>query len=161
MIENFSGPDPLIIKEVPHPDPSHGYAVIRVNAFGVSGTECVGTVAACPGGEFAEGNPVATVMGGLGRTVSGSYAQFTRVQVSNVIALGPAALKLPWDALGAIPEWYATAWTCLFRNLELAKGQMLLIRGGSSAFGRAAINLAVHAGAHLIATTRNVTAPLD
>lgn len=174
IIEQFGGPESLVIKDVPQPEPSHGYVVIRVKAFGVnhaemhmrkgewaewvpiSGIECVGTVASCPGGEFAEGTPVATVMGGLGRTVSGSYAQFTKARVSNVVPLGPAALKLDWDTLGAIPESYATAWTCLFRNLELSKGQRLLVRGGSSAFGRAAINLAVQAGVHVIATTRNV-----
>jgi NADPH:quinone reductase-like Zn-dependent oxidoreductase len=174
VIEKFGGPESLVIKEVPQPEPAPGYVVIRVKAFGVnhaemhmrkgewaewvpiSGIECVGTVSACPGGEFAEGTPVATVMGGLGRTVSGSYAQFTKARVSNVVPLGPAASKLPWDQLGAIPESYATAWTCLFRNLELSEGQKLLIRGGTSAFGRAAINLAVHAGVHVIATTRIV-----
>jgi hypothetical protein len=38
--------------------------------------------------------------------------------------------NLPWEDLAAIPESYATAWTCLFRNLELARGQKLVIRGG-------------------------------
>ena len=122
----------------------------------ISGIECVGIVHACPGGEFAEGTTVATVMGGLGRTVSGTYSQFTKAQVSNVVALGPAASSVPWETLGAIPESYATVWTCLFRNLGLEKGQKLLIRGGTSAFGKAAISLAVHAGAHVVATTRNV-----
>ncbi|KAJ5389404.1 uncharacterized protein N7496_000472 [Penicillium cataractarum] len=173
VIEQFGGPESLVIKDVPQPEPAMGYVVIRVKAFGVnhaemhmrkgewaewmpiSGIECVGTVAACPSGEFAEGTLVASVMGGLGRTVNGSYAEFTKAKVSNVVALGPAALKLPWDQLGAIPESYATAWTCLFRNLDLSKGQKLLIRGGTSAFGRAAINLAVNAGVHVVATTRN------
>ncbi|KAJ5965241.1 hypothetical protein N7481_011955 [Penicillium waksmanii] len=168
VIEKFGG-----TRDVAQPEPEIGWVVIRVKAFGVnhaemhmrkgewaewtpiSGIECVGIVAACPGGEFAEGTMVASVMGGLGRTISGSYAEFTRAQVSNVVALGPAASDLPWDQLAAIPETYATAWTCLFRNLELSKGQKLLIRGGTSAFGRAAINLAVHAGAHVFATTRN------
>jgi len=54
-----------------------------------------------------------------------------------------------------LPESYATAWTCLFRNLELKKGETLLIRGATSAFGIAALNLAVEAGAKVIATTRN------
>ena len=53
-----------------------------------------------------------------------------------------------------IPESYATAWTCLFRNLELAKGQTLVIRGAMSSFGQAALNMSVNAGAEVIATTR-------
>jgi NADPH:quinone reductase len=41
------------------------------------------------------------------------------------------------------------------RNLELVNDQTLLIRGATSSFGLAALNLAVDAGAKVIATTRN------
>jgi NADPH:quinone reductase len=61
---------------------------------------------------------------------------------------------LPWAELAAIPETYATAWTCLFRNLEITRGQTLVIRGAASAFGQAALNMAVDAGVRVIATTR-------
>jgi NADPH:quinone reductase-like Zn-dependent oxidoreductase len=91
-------------------------------------------------------------MGGLGRTISGSYAEYTRAPASNVVQV---ETDLAWEHLAAIPETYATAWTCLFRNLQLTKGQVLVIRGGTSSFGQAAINMAVNAGAHVIATTRN------
>ncbi|SDI27530.1 hypothetical protein SAMN05421869_10512 [Nonomuraea jiangxiensis] len=36
-----------------------------------------------PGGEFPVGAKVAALMGGLGRTINGSYAEYTRVPVSN------------------------------------------------------------------------------
>jgi NADPH:quinone reductase-like Zn-dependent oxidoreductase len=36
---------------------------------------------------------------------------------------------------------YATAWTCLFRNLEIQKGQLLVIRAATSSFGQAAFTL--------------------
>jgi NADPH2:quinone reductase len=62
---------------------------------------------------------------------------------------------LPWAELAAIPETYATAWTCLFRNLEIERGQLLVIRGATSSFGQAALKMAVNAGARVIATTRN------
>ena len=61
---------------------------------------------------------------------------------------------LPWAELAAIPETYATAWTCLFRNLEIARGQTLVIRGAASSFGQAALNMAADAGVRVIATTR-------
>jgi len=67
----------------------------------------------------------------------------------------PHKTDLPWEELAAIPEVYATAWTCLNRNLELGGGQTVLIRGATSALGQAALNIPVHAGAHVIATTRN------
>jgi NADPH:quinone reductase len=91
-------------------------------------------------------------MGGMGRTIHGSYAEFTRVPASNVVAVDTA---LPWEELAAIPESYATAWTCLERNLSLEPGHTVLIRGATSALGQAAVNIAVHKGAHVIATTRN------
>ena len=57
--------------------------------------------------------------------------------------------------LAAFPETYATAWTCLFRNLEIAKGQTLVIRGATSSFGQAALNMAVDAGVNVIANQAN------
>ncbi len=166
----FGGPEHLVIREIPKPEPKSGHAVIEVKAFGinhaemhmrrgewaeiadVSGIECVGVVESCPGGEFAVGTKVAALMGGLGRTINGSYAEYTRAPATNVATVDS---DLPWEDLAAIPESYATAWTCLFRNLDVASGQTLVIRGATSSFGQAALNMAVNAGAKVIATTRN------
>ena len=88
----FGGPEVLVIREIPEPEPKDGHAVIEVKAFGlnhaelhmrkgewaeiadVSGIECVGVVKSCPGGEFAPGDQGGGLMGGLGRTINGSYA---------------------------------------------------------------------------------------
>src|SRR5271155_1307737 len=171
VIDHFGGPEALVIKEVPRPDPKPGFVEIQVKAFGlnhaelhmrkgewaewmpVSGIECVGIVSACPGGEFTVGAKVATMMGGLGRNINGSYAEYTCAQVSNVVQI---ETSLPWDQFAAIGETYVTAWTCLFRNLELKSGQRLLVRGATSALGQAAVNLAVNAGAIVTATTRKL-----
>src|SRR6516165_7181198 len=165
----FGGPEKLVIREIPKPEPKDGHAVIEVKAFGlnhaelhmrkgewaeiadVSAIECVGVVKSCPGGEFAPGTKVAALMGGLGRTINGSYAEYTRAPVTNVAAIDS---RLSWAALAAIPETYATPSTCLFRNLEAASGQTLVIRGATSSFGQAALNVAVNAGAKVIATAR-------
>jgi NADPH:quinone reductase-like Zn-dependent oxidoreductase len=119
----------------------------------VSGIECVGIVHSAPGEEFAVGSKVAALMGGMGRTSNGSYAEYTRVPASNVAAIES---DLSWEELAALPESYATAWTTLFRNLELQKGQSLLVRGATSSLGQAAVNMAVNVGAKVIATTRNL-----
>lgn len=118
----------------------------------VSGIECVGIVRSCPGGEFPVGAKVAALMGGLGRTINGSYAEYARVPASNVAGI---EADLPWADLAALPETYATAWTCLFRNLDIQPGQTLVIRGATSSFGQAAVKLAVNAGAKVIATSRS------
>jgi NADPH:quinone reductase-like Zn-dependent oxidoreductase len=170
VLEKFGGLDSLVYTEIPEPEPLAGHVVIEIKAFGinhaemhmrrgewaeaakVSGIECVGVVKSCPGGEFPIGAKVAALMGGLGRTINGSYAEFTRAPASNVALIES---ELPWAELAAIPETYATAWTCLFRNLEITPGQTLVIRGATSSFGQAAVRLAVNAGARVIATSRN------
>ena len=170
VIEKFGGPDSLVFKEIPEPEPKPGHVVIQVKAFGinhaemhmrrgewaesvpVSGIECVGLVKACPGGEFPQGAKVAALMGGLGRTINGSYAEYTRAPATNVALIDA---DLSWADLGALPETFATAWTCLFRNLEITRGQTLVIRGATSSFGQAAVKLAVNAGLKVIATTRS------
>src|SRR5262245_9899788 len=169
VLEKFGGLDSLVYQEIPDPEPMAGHVVIEVKAFGINhaemhmrrgewaeaakviGIECVGLVKSCPGGEFPVGAKVATLMGGLGRTINGSYAEYTRARVPNVALIES---ELSWAELAAIPETYATAWTCLFRNLEIAKGQTLVVRGALSSFGQAAVNMAVNAGARVIATTR-------
>ena len=170
VIQKFGGLDSLVIEEMPEPEPKAGHVVIEVKAFGinhaemhmrkgewaeaarVSGIECVGVVKSCPGGEFAVGSKVAALMGGLGRTIDGSYAEYTRALAGNVLAI---ETDLPWADLAALPESYATAWTTLHRNLEIAEGQTLVIRGATSSLGQAALNIAANAGLKVIATTRS------
>jgi NADPH:quinone reductase-like Zn-dependent oxidoreductase len=91
-------------------------------------------------------------MGGLGRSINGSYAELTSVPATNVL---PVKTSLAWDALAAIPESYATAWAALFGNLDLEAGQTLVVRGATAALGQAAVNIASRLGARVIATTRN------
>src|ERR1700759_947348 len=172
VLEQFGGLASLVYSEIPKPLPKDGEVVIKVRGFGlnhaelqmrrgewaeaaeVSGIECVGIVDSCPGGEFPVGAKVAALMGGLGRTINGSYAEYTRVRAANV---APIESDLPWSQLATLPETYATAWTCLFRNLNLAAGQTVVIRGATSSFGQAALKMAVAAGARVIATTRSST----
>ncbi|MFC0398739.1 zinc-binding dehydrogenase [Paraburkholderia rhizosphaerae] len=168
VLDGFGGLEALVYKDIPKPEPQQGTVVIKIKAFGinhaemhmrrgewaesapVSGIECVGIVDSCPGGEFAVGTKVATMMGGLGRTINGSYAEYTRAKVSNVVSIES---NLPWAELAAIPQSYATAWTALFRNLKIQRGQTIVIRGASSALGLAAVNLAVNAGVKVIGTS--------
>jgi NADPH:quinone reductase-like Zn-dependent oxidoreductase len=169
VIQQYGGPEQLLMKELPDPQPSPGQVVVEVKAFGlnhaeiyfrkgewgdvakVSGIECVGVARSDATGRLREGQKVAALMGGMGRTFNGSYAELTRVPAENVV---PLESKLSWAELAAIPESYATAWTCIHRNLALSTGHVLLVRGGTSALGQAAINIAAQAGAHVIATTR-------
>jgi NADPH2:quinone reductase len=110
IIKQFGGLDGLVIEQLPDPVPQPGSVLIEVKAFGinhaethmrkgewaeaatVSGIECVGLVKACPGGEFEPGTKVAAFMGGMGRTINGSYAEYTCPPVTNVIPIKTDAL---------------------------------------------------------------------
>jgi NADPH:quinone reductase-like Zn-dependent oxidoreductase len=113
--------DRLEIREIPIPDPRTGWVLIAVQAFGLNrselftrqgfsgdsvtyprvlGIEAAGVVAACPGGEFTAGQQVFALMGGMGRTYDGGYAEYVSVPASQVIAF---TSSLPWSVLGAVP----------------------------------------------------------
>ena len=105
-----------------------------------------------PGRGVSRGRQGRRPHGGLGRTINGNYAEYTKAPASNVALIDA---DLPWAELAAIPETYATAWTCIFRNLEAEKGQLLVLRGETESFGQAALKMAVNAGVRVIATTRS------
>src|SRR5438477_11706824 len=152
-------PEALRIRELAVPEPRPGWVLIRVKAFGINrselhtrlglaegvtfprvlGIEAAGVVARAPGGEFPEGQQVATMMGGMGRTFNGGYAEFTSVPATQVI---PFRSELEWAILGAIPEMLQTAHGSLTVGLDAPAGQTLLIRGATSSVGVAAAILA-------------------
>jgi len=169
VITEPGGPEVLQVQEVADPVPGDQEILIAVKAFGVnhaethmrkgewpeatriSGIEAVGTVVKDPSGTLAEETKVLAIMGGLGRTRNGSYAEYTAAPAANVAVI---ETSLDWTELAAIPESYATAWLALHGNLELRAGQSLLVRGATSALGQAAVNIASDLGARVIATTR-------
>jgi NADPH2:quinone reductase len=164
-------PNALQIRNVPIPDPEPGWVLIEVKAFGINrselhtrlglgegvtfprvlGIEATGLVASAPGGEFEPGQQVAAMMGGMGRTFDGGYAQYTCVPAGQVIAFASA---LDWATLGAIPEMLQTAFGSLSVGLDFQPGQSLLIRGGTSSIGMAAAVLAKDRGLTVFSTTR-------
>jgi NADPH2:quinone reductase len=165
-------PEALTIRELPRPVPVPGWVLIRVKAFGLNrselhtrlglargvtfprvlGIEATGVVAACPGGEFGVGQQVMAMMGGMGRTFDGGYAEYTCVPATQVI---PFSSALDWSTLGAVPEMLQTAYGSLTVGLDAQPGQSLLIRGGTSSIGLATAILAKRRGITVLATTRS------
>ena len=170
VISAPGGPEVLQERRLPIPEATEDSVVLRIRAFGlnhaeayfrrgvwgevaqVSGIECVGEVHDPGGSELCEGQRALALMGGMGRSINGSYAQYVRVPVANVV---PIESTRAWPELAAIPESYATAWTFLQQNLQLSAGHTLVVRGGTSALGQAAINLARDWGVRVLATTRS------
>jgi NADPH:quinone reductase-like Zn-dependent oxidoreductase len=171
VLEAPGPPQALQIRELPIPDPRPGWVLIRVKAFGLNrselhtrlglaegvtfprvlGIEATGVVAAAPGREFAVGQQVATMMGGMGRTFDGGYAEYTCVPASQVI---PFRSELDWATLGAVPEMLQTAYGSLTVGLDAQPGHSLLIRGGTSSVGMASAVLAKDRGLTVFSTTR-------
>ena len=97
VLEQFGGPEVLQVRDVPIPVSVTGQVLVRVEAFGLNrselhfrrgmgsfgslpripGIEAAGTVVEAPGGEFEPGQQVAALMGGMGRTIDGGYAELT------------------------------------------------------------------------------------
>jgi NADPH:quinone reductase-like Zn-dependent oxidoreductase len=154
------------------PTPNQNHVLVKVKAFGLNrselmtrkglspqvrfprvlGIECVGQVEDDPSGEYAKGQPVMALMGGMGRDFDGSYAEYT---VLPRHLLHPFESRLPWQVLGAIPEMFQTAYGSLYPALDIRKGETLLVRGGSSSVGMLAIQMASILGVTVLATTRD------
>ena len=165
-------PEALQIRDLPIPTPRPGEVLIKVEAFGLNrselhtrlglaagvtfprvlGIEATGTVAACPGGEVRVGQQVATMMGGMGRTFDGGYAEYTCVPARQVV---PFSSNLDWATLGAVPEMLQTAYGSLTIGLDAQPGQSILIRGGTSSVGMATAVLAKRLDMTVLSTTRS------
>lgn len=172
LISEAGGPEKLELQDVPRPDSRQGWVLIRNRAFGLNrsewftrrgdsptvifprvlGIECVGEVVDATGSALEAGQKVAAMMGGMGRKFDGSYAEYVLVPQANVF---PLQTDLDWGVLGALPEMLQTVHGSLHIGLETERARNLLIRGGTSSIGFAAIALASAAGIEVTATTRN------
>jgi len=171
VVERPGPPEVLMVREVPIPVVGPSEVLIRVKAFGLNrselhfrqgvaysgsfpripGIEATGIVEEAPGGEFESGSQVMTMMGGMGRTIDGGYAEYVTVPASQVI---PFRSDLPWEILGAVPEMLQTAYGSLEIGLRARPGDSILIRGGSSSVGLALAVLAKLREMTVLSTTR-------
>jgi NADPH2:quinone reductase len=171
IIHNAGGPEQFQLEDVETPRPREGWVLIRIRAFGLNrsewftrigdsptvefprvlGIECVGEVVDAGGLDMAPGTTVAAIMGGMGRDFDGSYAEYTLVPHDCVYTIRS---QLPWEKLAALPEMLQTTHGSLHTGLEINRAKSLLIRGGTSSIGMAALALAKHAGLTVGTTTR-------
>lgn len=174
VLHKTGGPEVFSVSEVPIPQVKPGWVLVWIKAFGLNhselmmrqfegdapyihlpriiGIECAGEIEGPSDSHFAKGQKVVALMGGMGRSFDGSYAEYALLPAKNVFAV---ETNLSWEELGAIPETFFTAYGSLFDSLQLKPDDILLIRGGTSTVGLAAIQLAKAIGAKVLATTRN------
>lgn len=162
-------PDVLVLKDGPMPEVGAGEVLIKVAYAGVNrpdvlqrsgrypppadasphiGLEVSGEIAAVGQGvdEWKVGEKVCALTNG------GGYAQYATAPAGQVLPV-PAGLSMVQAA--ALPETYYTVYANLIERGRLAKGETVLIHGGTSGIGITAIQMAKAWGARVLCTVGN------
>lgn len=156
----------LLLGDIDKPAPRAGEVLIKVAAAGVNhadliqarggyppppgapdtlGLEVSGEIAEAGSGvsEWHVGDQVCALLGG------GGYAEY--VSVSQLCVL-PVPIGVSLIDAAALPEVHFTVWTNLMDAARLKSGESVLIHGGSSGIGTAAIQLCAARGHQVFAT---------
>ena len=164
-IKAAGGPDMLVPEERPVPAPREGEILVKAAAAGVNRPDVMqrmGLYPPPPGAPDIPGLEIAGDVVALGPgvrrwkigdrvmalVVGGGYAEYCVAHEGH--ALPVAGLSMVEAA--AIPETFFTVWHNTFERGGLKSGETLLIHGGSSGIGTAAIQLAISFGARVITT---------
>ena len=156
VIEETGGPERLELRDVPDPDMSEGQSLIHVRAAGVNFLDVLvrqGNYPQAPelptipgvevAGETEDGRRVIALLTG------GGYAERATVDAERVFPL-PENASFAEGASFMLT--FLTAWIPLTRQLRLEPGQTVLVHAGSGGVGTAAIQVALHLGARVVAT---------
>jgi len=170
QVENPGPAYVLKLAESKKPRPRAGEILVKVAAAGVNRADLLQAMGLYPppsgapltlglevSGEVAElgtgavnhklGDKVCALVAG------GGYAEYAAVPVQCVLPV-PKGVGLVEAA--ALPEAHFTAWTNLIDTAHLKPGESVLIHGGSSGIGTAAIQLCVARGQTVFATAGSV-----
>ncbi|HTT12014.1 MAG TPA: NAD(P)H-quinone oxidoreductase [Burkholderiaceae bacterium] len=158
------GPEVLKLTDRPRPQPGAGEVLIRVHAAGVNRPDALqrrGAYAPPPGASEIPGLEVAGVVEASGApglrpgdpvcalVTGGGYAEYCAAPAGQVL---PVPRGLSFAEAAGLPETFFTVWSNVFDRARLAPGESLLVQGGSSGIGVAAIQLAVAHGSTVYAT---------
>jgi len=164
-IKASGGPDMLVPEKRPVPTPGDGEILVKVAAAGVNRPDVMqrmGLYPPPPGAPDIPGLEIAGEVVALGANVKrwklgdrvmalvvgGGYAEYCLAHESHALPVG----NLSMIEAAAIPETFFTVWHNTFERGGLKRGETLLIHGGSSGIGTAAIQLAKAFGARVITT---------
>ena len=85
----------------------------------------------------------------IGEHVPGVHSELAAVDEQNLV---PVPEGVDWEIAAAAPLVFQTAWRMLIDRAELREGETVLVLGASGGVGHAAVQIAEHAGADVIAT---------
>src|SRR5271165_5195873 len=157
-------------EERPDPVPGDTELLVAVAAAGINGADLIQRRGAYPAPPGAPPDIPGLEMAGLvvavGRQVTrffpgdrvmalvGGGAQATMATVDETHALGVPD-GLGWPEAGGFPEVFATAYDALWRRCDLTVGERVLVTGAAGGVGTAGVQLAVAAGARVVASVRD------
>ena len=169
-IKQPGAPDVLQLAERAMPSWGAGELLIRVHAAGINRPDVfqrLGKYAPPPGASDLPGLEVAgeIVDGDLAGSgfkpgdlvcalvPGGGYAEYCSAPVGSCLPVPDG-----WSALEAasLPETFFTVWSNVFDRARLLPGETLLVQGGTSGIGVAAIQLATALGHRVFATAGSV-----
>jgi NADPH2:quinone reductase len=160
------GPDVLRVRNRPKPVAGAGEVLIEVAAAGVNRPDVMqrkGMYPPPPGASDIPGLEVAGTVVAIGEGVAllavgdqvcalvtgGGYAEFC---IAPEVQCLPVPRGLTMIEAASLPENYFTVWTNVFDRGRLARGESLLVQGGSSGIGVSAIQMAHALGSRVFAT---------
>jgi len=164
VIYENGDPGVLRYEEVPDPECPLGCVVVDAEAISVEGGDLLARAVVPPPtiphmvGYLSAGTVTEVAPGLEGRVVGDRVVALNAAGSHAARRAVPAAMTWPipvgLDAARAacVPVAFGTAYECLFTAGNLTAGQTVLIHAGAGGLGMAAIQLAKHAGATVIAT---------
>jgi NADPH2:quinone reductase len=167
VMDGFGGPEVLRLGEAPRPSAGPGHVLIKVAATSVNRADLqqrAGNYPPPPGESEILGLEVAGVIEELGAGVTdwrtgdrimtlvggGGYTEYATASASTLL---PVPGNLSLIEAGAIAEVWITAYLNVFLEAGLHAGETLLVHGGASGVGTAAIQLAKALGPAAVIVT--------
>jgi NADPH:quinone reductase-like Zn-dependent oxidoreductase len=171
VVNEYGGPEVLKYQDAPRPEPKEDEILVRVIAAAVNPVDSyvrqgmfakrgldnrpaiigydISGVVEKTGAKIAKFKKGDGVFCYLSVTRGGGYAEFAIAKESET-ALKPKNIN--FEDAAAVPLAATTAWQALIDTAKIAKGQTVLIHGGSGGVGSFAVQIAKARGAKVIAT---------
>ena len=172
VIEQPGGPEVLVLRDAPTPEPGRGEVRVRVRATAVNradllqrmglypappdspqqipGLEYAGEIDALGAGvlDWKVGDRVFGLVGG------GAYAEQLLTHAETLARIPP---NLSFAEAAAIPEAFITAWDAMVAQAGLGAGETVLVNAVGSGVGTAAVQIARALSARALGTARTAS----
>jgi NADPH2:quinone reductase len=161
LLRETGGPERLELTETPEPERREGHALVRVRAAGINFLDVL-----VRQGRYPQMPPLPVILGAEiagevdGRRVmalpegNGGYAELALVDEDELV---PLPERASFEEGASFLMTFLTAWLPLTRQAQVGPGSTVLVHAGSGGVGCAAIQLARHLGARVVATASTET----